>query len=506
MSADTQPVTTTAFNCSATVDAEVNPSLAPAHLFRLPNELLVQIIGESSRIKRDYGSQFLGWPYPLYRHSQLKDISLACRRLYILCLPLLWRDKEFILPREDDEYRNQQYRLTSVQAATDILSQPILLAHRSSTLRLGSLVRTLSRDLTNGPHYDLHNSRLMAQLVCNLHALRIDFHPKARAEPYGLHFFIEYCPHLSELYLENCRDTYDDFSSLITHQRRLTSLTLLCCTIKQSTLSALIDSLKTSLRQLMLQRVLIEPDTGNKTHNITAATMAVGNVMPIPPSLYARLFHHQLLTQLALSESISFHMLNLIVTHSPCLEKLALILNETDPVLCTRCILLLTCLDKLQVLSLAFRSVHPLSIVHERLPCRTPASTWSYFASTLPCLRLMHVSASEVLLPLDFFTKLFHHHPQLSQCMFHAIAAVPPITHDVTLYGDQHVIGLYRSEWAAANHNDLSVWKQSNVRHQGSFLSYEQACEKGFRCFDELDRVCFVKGFEDWAFNPSSVM
>jgi hypothetical protein len=33
---------------------------------------------------------------------------------------------------------------------------------------------------------------------------------------------------------------------------------------------------------------------------------------------------------------------------------------------------------------------------------------------------------------------------------------------------------------------------------QDCFMSYEQAQKRGFSCFDLNDRVCFVKGFEEW--------
>lgn len=466
------------------------------HILRLPNEIIETIISEASRIMQRRGApKFLGWAYPEHEAQQLRSLALTCRRFYVLCAPYLWRDKEFILPREDDEKLQEQ---EDVQMATDILSRQQTILKQP----FGCFVRSLCRDLSNGPHYNMNNSRLMAQLVCNLRALRIDFHPKARAEHYGLSFFIEHCPQLNELYLENCRDTYNDFHSLVRCERRLTSLTLLCCTIKQSTLNGIAQLCKRTLRRLMLQRVLIEPgdpDT-HDSHNMTSATMTVSHVLPIPMPCYTQLLYHQQLTQLALSDPLSYSLIELIVRGSPQLSRLAIIVRETDPVCCTHALLLLGELKELHVLSLAFRNVHPLSTAYERLPCRAISSAWHYFADRLPQLQLIHVSASQLLLPADFFTRLLDSHPYLSHIMFHHIAYITnnafeeyPAAND---NNTPSISTIYRNELAHAN-NGIDAWKH-DPGFEKHFLSFDQAYARGFRCFDENDNVCFVKGFEDW--------
>ncbi|KAG2220014.1 hypothetical protein INT45_010382 [Circinella minor] len=499
------------------------------HIFRLPNEILEEIIRTTARVERDEDRQFLGWQFPEHQHTQMKQIALSCRRFYALCIPYLWRDKEFILPREDDETKIDS---RTVQLATDILSRQTHLINNSNNTvdddgditkqqrrnkrHFGAFVRSLCRDLTNGPHYDMNNSRLMAELVCNLRALRIDFHPKARAEHYGLKFFVQSCPMLDELYLENCRDTYDDFASLLQYNRPLTSLTLLCCTIKEQTWHQLIELNKKSLKKLLLQRVLIEEDPNKNDNSNTGpsslsstiikniTTASIVPLIPIPHTAYDHLFYNQQLTHLALSDAICYPMLNRIVTGSPQLLKLAIIIKESDPILTTRCILLLAQLRRLRILSLAFRSVHPLSTDYERLPCRAPSQAWTYFAQHMMDLRLIHVSASQLLLTHDFFSTLFNQQQQqqqlsfkklLSQVMLHHVTHVAtPISFDA--WTDQQVLDAYNKE-IAITQDIMDPWLINND-WQGYFLTYDQAQEKGFRCFEQEDHVCFVKGFEDW--------
>ncbi|KAI9492464.1 hypothetical protein BDB00DRAFT_929691 [Zychaea mexicana] len=489
------------------------------HIFRLPNEILEVIILTTSRVQRDDDRQFLGWQYPEHQHTQVKRIALACRRFYALCVPYLWRDKEFILPREDDETITAG---SKVQLATDILSrqttQHYHINNSSSTnsammipkRHFGSYVRSLCRDLTNGPHYDMSNSRLMAQLVCNLRALRIDFHPKARAEQYGLTFFVQSCPALEELYLENCRDTYDDFSSLLQYNRPLKSLTLLCCTIKENTLTKLVELNKKTLRRLMLQRVLLEKENQSQQQQIKNMTTAsIVPLIPIPHTAYDHLFHHQQLTHLALSDALCYTMLSRIVTGSPNLLKLAIIVKESDPVLSARCILLIAQLRRLRILSLAFRSVHPLSTDYERLPCRAPSQAWSYFAQHMAHLRLIHVSASQLLLTHDFLSTLFHQASRLSQVMLHHVTHVKPMSFDE--WTDHKILDAYRRELASAQ-NTMDAWRlqshaaagEEQEEWQRYFFTYEETQEKGFQCFEQEDHVCFVKGFEDWCESSSS--
>ncbi|CAO3592216.1 unnamed protein product [Absidia cylindrospora] len=156
-------------------------------LLQLPSEILEHIIYVASKIARNDQYQFSSWQYPEHSYTHLKYIALTCRRLYILCTPYLWRDKEFILPAENDKPNNS----SNVHMATDILSEQAALFHH--LCHLGCYVRSLCRDLTNSPHYDLSNSCLMARLVCNLRALRIDFHPSPRTEHYGLRYFAQHC-------------------------------------------------------------------------------------------------------------------------------------------------------------------------------------------------------------------------------------------------------------------------------------------------------------------------
>ncbi|OAD76046.1 hypothetical protein PHYBLDRAFT_59580 [Phycomyces blakesleeanus NRRL 1555(-)] len=462
-------------------------STKESRLLQLPNEILEDILHRTAKIERDDGCQFLGWQYPEYRYSDLKSVALACRRLFILCAPYLWRDKEFILPREDDEKSDS----VPVQIATDILSQPALFLPR----QLGSYVRSLSRDLTNAANYDLANSSLMARLVCNLRALRIDFHSKFRLEHYGIKFFAQHCPHLSELYLEHCRDTYDDFNSLLEYPRPLVSLTLLSCTIKQTTLQKIIELSKHSLDSLLLQRVRLEPEL------IDYHTQSPPAVTTIPTSVYLHLFSFLHLTRLALSDSLSHSVLEQIVQGSPRLEKLAIIIHETSPILVTRCIVLLVQLDRLVILSLAFRRIHPLSVVYERIACFAPANVWTYFASNLPNLHLIHISASKLLLHADFFASILDgSRCRIPHIMLHHIAWVSGTSQQLTsLPDDEALLNEYRRNVASAQDN-IEAWQQEPIWQDacGSFLTWEQASAKGFRCFNESDRVCFVQGFESW--------
>ncbi|KAF7731651.1 hypothetical protein EC973_008821 [Apophysomyces ossiformis] len=445
-----------------------------SQLLDLPNEILEDIIHITAKV--DYNKyRFIGWQYPCYHYDELQPIALTCRRLYFLCAPYLWRDKEFILPYEDDDRKREHTPM-----ATDVLSTCGLF---HSNLR-GHYVRSLSRDLTNGMHFDMNNSELMAQLVCHLRALRIDFHPKTRSEPYGLQFFAQFCPSLSELYLENCRDTYDDFRSFVKYGRSFTSLTLLCCTIQHDTLHQLIDLCKPTLRSLLFQRVLIEQSSNKATS--------------IPTPLYERLLSCHL-TRLALSDSLGYGLVQIIVESSPHLENLALILHEIDPVLVTRSILSLAMLDKLVILSLTFRRVQPLSTMYERLPCCAPARAWSHFASRLPSLQVIHLSASRVLLHTDFLSHFFEH-PR-SHVMLHHIAWCPK-THgndDLSSNGERALLDEYIDDLAYAN-DDIEAWKKE--KELGKLMPYlftgEEARANGYRSLEITDRVCFIKGFSDW--------
>lgn len=331
-------------------------------LLKLPSEVLEKIIDLSSLIgeRKDERHQFLGWSYPEHSYVHLKSIALCCRKLYILCAPFLWKDKEFILPCEDDE-KNVN---ATVQMATDILSKKALFQHDHY---LGEYVRSLSRDLTSGPHFDLHNSKLMAQLVCNLRALRIDFHPLARTDHYGLRYFAEYCPHLNELYLNQCRDTFNDFLSLVQYQPPLVSLTLTNCTIKETTLEKLTAILKPTY--ILLQQVLIEPPTKPKTnsHLIDTANQAFlhpfhyqdTQATAIPPRLLQSLAINNL-SQLALTtDSVSSHLLSQMVMYSPHLEKLSILLHDLNPYDVQQSLASVSQLTHLSTLSLGFEKFYP---------------------------------------------------------------------------------------------------------------------------------------------------
>lgn len=482
------PVSTTSSNAT------------PAKIQQLPCEILdiiIELTAEHARHRAD--TQFLGWEYPVYEHSDLKSMALTCRRLYHQCVPYLWQDKELILPREDDEKSDS----AGVQLATDILSRK---APFHGARQFGSFVRSLCRDLTNGPHYDLRNSRLLAQLVPNLRALRIDFHPKARSEHYGLRFFFANCPLLTTLYLENCRDTFDDFATLIEYHPPLSSLTLLCCTVKHHTFKRLIEIYQGKLRTLLLQRVLIEPSTDDAAHNIlnlTAAAIAVNHVTPIPSSTYTSIFHSQSFHRIALSDAVSYSMLKTLIEHSPNLEKLAVVLNESDPDLTTRCILLLTRLQRLRILSLAFRRVHPLSRAYERLPCRAPSFAWLYFAQHLPHLRVIHISTTRMLLTRDFWMQLFGCHEQLQQVMLHHVSWVPPNyplnnQDDAASSSNNSVVDHYLADLSMAK-DSVQPWMQETgvwEKFGHHFLTIDDALTRGLDELVESDPICFCLGFE----------
>ncbi len=228
-------------------------------LLSLPSEIIEHIIHLSS-IKPYDEADFLGWCYPEHNYVHLKYIALSCQRLYKLCAPFLWKHKEFILPREYDVKKGE-----AIQMATDLLSTPTAL---SSNFVLGDHICSLYRNLTTGPHFDLVNSSLMAQLVPNLRALRIDFHPSPRTEHYGLRYFFKYCPHLKELFISHCQDTFDDFAAIYQYKPKLISLALVDCTIKEDTLKVIIELLHPNLRRFLFRQVLIEPKARVKT-NIT---------------------------------------------------------------------------------------------------------------------------------------------------------------------------------------------------------------------------------------------
>ncbi|KAL0136100.1 hypothetical protein V8B55DRAFT_1553087 [Mucor lusitanicus] len=459
-------------------------------LLKLPSEVLEKIIDLSSMIeaRKDEGHQFLGWSYPEHSYVHLKSIALCCRRLYILCAPFLWKDKEFILPRADDEKSAN----AAVQMATDILS-------KKHYYYLGDYVRSLSRDLTSGPHFDLLNSRLMAQLVCNLRALRIDFHPLARSDHYGLRYFAEYCPQLNELYLNQCRDTFNDFLSLVQYQPPLISLTLTNCTIKETTLERLATTLKPTF--ILLQQVLIEPPTKPKTNTHLIDTLNQANLHPfhyqdtqvtaIPPRLLQSLTANHL-SQLALTtDSISSSLLAQMALCSPHLEKLSILLHELNPFHVQQALVSVSQLSHLSTLSLGFKKFYPVTKECDTLPCHAPSAAWTALAKQLSSLQLLYISASRIVVSSDFIPTLINTcGKSLKNVIIHNLA----LTQDphMTLEKDEELIrNVYLKECASITY-DINDW----VGNKDDLYTFEEAKKKGFDWLSETDQVCYIKGFD----------
>ncbi|CAM0136078.1 hypothetical protein VKS41_005535 [Umbelopsis sp. WA50703] len=435
------------------------------NILNLPDEILQIIIDYAAISVADDRCQFLGWQYPKHNYYELKCLAQTCRRLYLITAPSLWRDKDFVLPCEDDTIGKE----SAVGMATDVLGRKTIFHYPRC---VGYYVHSLSRDLTSGNQNDMNNSALMSQLVPNLRSLRMDFSPAERNEKYGLDLFVKSCPSLDEIYLENCRDTFDDFKSLLDFKRPLKRITLLCCTVKESTLTELMKMSGKTLQDLLFQRVLIEPPSPAEDR---PRLFSRGRPAVIAQPIFNRILSYHSLTQLALSDSLSHSTVQTIVTGSQNLEKLAIILGEMDSTLTNHCITLLASLHRLTILSLAFRNVDPYSGTYERLPCVASPSAWSYFAARLPHISLIHISATEIRLSAEFFVRLFTYHTNLPNVMLHHIRwAYEDATDDIV------------REWLG--------WKDI----QDHFMTQIEAQRRGFTCFDMNDRVCFVKGFEEW--------
>ncbi|KAI8983432.1 hypothetical protein BDB01DRAFT_843200 [Pilobolus umbonatus] len=384
---------------------------------QLPIEILEYIIDISSRIEKEDDTYFIGWLYPEHSYVHLKSIALTCRQLYTICAPYLWKDKEFILPRDDD----QKGEIIGIHMATDILSNKGLFQQH----RLGDYVRSLKRDLMNSPHYKLDDSILMAHLVSNLQALRIDFHPTPRLEGYGLKYFAQYCPHLSELYLSNCRDTYDDFLSLYDYQVHLQSLTLIQCSIKEHNLEKI--SLLKTLKTLLLQELTIEPLLVRNT-NIHSMSMDI----PVHPfhyhswdhgithSLYQGLIEYQHLTELALKDPMSCRIIYTITQYSPYLEKLSIVIHDEDPYDVTCAIIAISRLERLVILSIEF-GMYGFTRENELLQCHASSGGWHLLATHLPLLNTLNILSNRVIVRDDFLSVLLHHHPHITNIMIHSI-------------------------------------------------------------------------------------
>lgn len=474
---------------------------------KLPSEVIQTIIDLASIVTEtedDTDSQFLGWAYPEHSYVHLSSIALCCRRLYILCAPFLWKDKEFILPREDDEKSDNSI----VQMATDILSKKALFQHDHY---LGDYVRSLSRDLTSGPHFDMMNSKLMAQLVGNLRALRIDFHPLSRTKHYGLCYFSQYCPQLIELYLSNCRDSFDDFLSLVEFHPPLVSLTLTNCTIKESTFEKLASILKPTLKHLLLQQVLTEPASFKKTNSHLMNTQSFihpfhyhdTQVTSVPHRIYHGFAVHSNLTQFALAtDSISFSLLHKLVQHAPKLEKLAILLHDLIPYQVQQSLLAISTLSRLTTLSIGFKKYYPVTKECEKLPCHTPAIVWSVFAERLTQLRLLHISATRITVNPDFIPTLLTNNPYLKNVIIHSLALV------TIPDGNQKLIETKNEDTVKEAYIRDCQWLTLNIRDWTKYIrpylyTFEQAKGRGYEYFDETDHVCFIKGFSSAITSPS---
>ncbi|KAI9272482.1 hypothetical protein BY458DRAFT_163060 [Sporodiniella umbellata] len=457
----------------------------PCLLLNLPSEIIESIICLSS--SKPYSeTDFLGWQYPEHNYTHLEAIALSCQRLYKLCAPFLWKHKEFILPRVNDIRASE-----SIRMATDLLSTPAAL---SPDHVLGNHVCSLYRDLTSGPHFDLANSKLMAGLVTNLKALRIDFHPLPRADHYGLVYFLAACPHLTELFISHCQDTFDDFDTLCQYKPKLISLTLISCTIKQKTLENIIQLFHPTLKKFLFRQVLIEPTNIQQKTNAHNMSLQLGSMHPlhyqhigvsaIPQTIYLESIHH--LTQLALTDSISYDTLEHIVNVSPKLEKLAIVLHDYYPQEIASSVIALTYLDKMQVLSIAFRKYYPISREFERIPCHAPSHVWSLLVNSMPKLRSLYISTSRMLVSVDFIPKLLDMHPYLENVMIYSIAFTT-----LNWQKKNSLRYMYLEECKFVTFN---ICKE----YQKYLYTRQEAIEKNFaRIMDDVSDVqlCFAKGY-----------
>ncbi|EIE80399.1 hypothetical protein G6F46_006672 [Rhizopus delemar] len=459
-----------------------------SRLLSLPSEIIEHIIHLSS-IKPYDEADFLGWCYPEHNYVHLKYIALSCQRLYKLCAPFLWKHKEFILPREYDVKKGE-----AIQMATDLLSTPTAL---SSNFVLGDHICSLYRNLTTGPHFDLANSSLMAQLVPNLRALRIDFHPSPRTEHYGLRYFFKHCPHLKELFISHCQDTFDDFAAIYQYKPKLTSLALVDCTIKEDTLKVIIELLHPNLRRFLFRQVLIEPKARVKT-NITHL-LAISHLDFLHPFHFqnsrATVIHQHIyitaachLTQLALTDSINCCALEQITQSSPLLEKLAIVIHDYYPEQVARCVMAITSLQKMRVLSIAFRKHYPISREFERFPCHAPSRVWSYFAICMPELKSLYISTSRLLLSSDFIPNLINYHPHLVDIMIYSIAfTTQPPTEVSSNLRDE-----YLREYESITYTTFE-------EYQPYLYTRQEAIENNYaRIIDDVSDVhlCFIKGYK----------
>ncbi|CAO3592217.1 unnamed protein product [Absidia cylindrospora] len=335
--------------------------------------------------------------------------------------------------------------------------------------------------------------------------------------------------------------------------------------MKADTLIQLANLCRGSLQSLLLQQVWIEPIqhnsnststngggnssiTVNNNNNSSSSTdnnsnnysneqdsSIVNNLTTsylysnastfISAHLYTHLLGAQFnLTRLALSDSVSLDILQVISQGSPYLERLAIAVHERHPSRVVASLTAISTLKRLTLLSLAFRYVS--NIIHERLACCAPAISWRQLIQRLSRLQYLHVSASQLLCHGDFILGLLQPTSSLKRIMLHHLALVPTGSSRIYLPsssttepiwpqqqhawddnndGDidknaQSILHTYEEDLELAQ-NTIESWQQSTVlwnQVKGYVLSLEQAEQKGFKCFYSTDKVCFVKGFDDW--------
>ncbi|KAI8067559.1 hypothetical protein BC940DRAFT_301035 [Gongronella butleri] len=488
-------------------------------LLDLPDEILDHVVNVGSCIVKHPKNTLLSWPYPEHSSTHLQALALTCRKLYVLCLPYLWRDKEFILPEA-----STQPSTTQSLIATDILREPSALKQHDDQ-PLGWYVRSLSRDLSTSPHYNLANSALMACLVANLRALRMDFHPKPRCEHYGLAYFAQHCAMLTELYLDNCRDTFDDFGSLVIHDRALESLTLVSCSIKPGTLLAILHKSRSKLQSLHLQSVWLEPvnamdDTNTPRRNsLTSAYLASRAVTMIPAFLYTSLLANlPALTRIALSDSLSLDLVQCLVNGSPHLERVTLSLHEQQPTRIITALNALASLSRLAFMSLAFR--YQTNDAQQRLPCALPAAQVHQWLAKLPAsLAFLHLSAQQLLLHPDTVAAIVQA-PRLAHVLLHHVALPPPPLTNSLSSSSIASSSSISSPWQpnavqTEVPNDLArAYDHESINAQSSLAAWQflpswpqlqpfvvpcaQVQQRGISAFDPINQICVVKGFDNW--------
>lgn len=424
-----------------------SPSKSPAvrrnSIHVLPNEILRQIFIEAAMYDEDSDAVFRGWQYPELRYSVLKSLSATCKLFYMLCAPLLWKDQDLFMK---DQYVGE---LANTTDAFEILTKHALFHERP----IGQYVETMSRSILEHSVIDLRNSEQISKLVPNLRSLRLEFSKDKRYQNYGLKYFAENCPRLTEINIQNCTDEFDDFESLVTHSRKLKSITLINATVKVETLLELARISKPTLQQLLLQYV--------RPHGLREM---------IPTYVYHEFLRGQNLTNIAITDaSLTAETVRILVAGSPNLCKLAMLIEEQEQA--DDVITQLSTLSHLATLSLAWRRVYTEGSV--RIRCEASPAAWSTFAVGLSSIKYIHITALGINLPSDFFFRLFQTHSDLPNVMFHHIN------------GEMNAFQSYMKEYKRYGITDC-------------FSTYDDLVKRGFDCFTTADQLCFVKGFEDW--------